>query len=112
MEPLNTIVTIAVGLIVRLGVPIALTALFIFVLRRLDERWQAQAKGELLAVPMVRNSGCWDVKNCTSEQKKHCGAYAHQDVPCWQYFRSQQGNLRETCLGCDVFRTAPIPVTA
>ncbi len=112
MEALNTLVTIAVGLTIRLGVPIALTALLIFVLRRLDERWQAQAREERLAVPLARNTGCWDVKKCSAEQRARCSAYAHPDSPCWQHFRSETGALRESCLGCDVFLKAPIPGAA
>lgn len=112
METLNTLVTFAIGLTIRLGIPIALTALFIIILRRLDERWQAQAKEEQLATPLARNTGCWNVKQCSAEQRANCNAYAHPETPCWQYFRAKDGTLREACLGCDVFLKAPVPVTS
>jgi hypothetical protein len=110
MEALNVIITVIVGLLVRFGIPIALTVILVYLLRRLDERWQAEAKRELLALPLARNIGCWDVKNCSPEQRQKCSAYSHPDSPCWQHFRDQQGALQERCLGCDVFRQAPVPL--
>ena len=112
MEALNTLITFAIGLTIRLGIPIALTALLIFILRRLDERWQAQVKEEQPAAPLARNTGCWNVKQCSSEQRANCDAYAHPEIPCWQYFRGKDGTLRESCLGCDVFLKAPAPVAS
>lgn len=112
MDAIHALVTIAVGLTIRLGIPIALTALLILILRRLDERWQAQARQEPLALPLARNTGCWDVKKCSAEQRARCSAYAHPDTPCWQHFRARDGTLRKSCLGCDVFLKAPIPVTS
>ena len=111
MEALNLILTILVGLLMRFGIPILLTVGLIYLLRRLDERWQAEAKGELEAVPMARNIGCWDMNNCSKEQRENCSAYAHPETPCWQHFRSKQGVLQESCLGCDVFRQSPVPVS-
>ena len=112
MEALTVILIFLAGLLIRFGIPILLTVGLIYLLRRLDERWQSQAEQELAAAPMARNSGCWDAKNCTPEQREHCSAYAHPDTPCWQYYRTQQGYLQERCLGCDVFRKAPLPVTS
>lgn len=112
MDALTAIITLIVGLLIRFGVPILLTVILVYLLRRLDERWQAEARSEMLAVPMARNTGCWDVHNCSPEQKQECSAYAHPDMPCWQHFRSQQGALQEKCLGCDVFRQAPVPASA
>ena len=112
MDAVNVVLTLFVGLLIRFGIPIALTAIGIYLLKRLDERWQADAKREQPAVAAAHNTGCWDVKHCSPEMRKKCSAYAHRDTPCWQYYRDQQGNLREQCLGCDVFRQAPIPVSA
>ena len=112
MEALNALLTVIIGLLIRFGLPIILTVILVYLLKRLDERWQAEARRELLEVPMVRNTGCWDVKNCTPEQRKSCSAYSHPETPCWQHFRDKQGALQDRCLGCDVFRQAPIPVPA
>jgi hypothetical protein len=104
--------TMLVGLVVRVGIPIGLTAILIILLRRLDERWQKQAQRDLLAVPVFRpsNPGCWDIKHCSAEQRANCSAFAHPETPCWQHFRESDGSLQKRCLGCEIFKTAPLQV--
>jgi hypothetical protein len=99
-------------LVVRVGIPIGLTAILIILLRRLDERWQKQAQRDLLAVPVFRpsNPGCWDIKHCSAEQRANCSAFAHPETPCWQHFRESDGSLQKRCLGCEIFKTAPLQV--
>jgi hypothetical protein len=55
---------------------------------------------------------CWVANNCSAERRATCPIYGHAEVLCWQYFRDKQGHLREACLGCPVFRSAPMPVPA
>ena len=112
MNDAYAFLTVLVGLVVRIGIPIGLTALLIFLLRRLDASWQQQAQRDLLAVPVLRpaNPGCWDIKHCSAEQRANCSAYAHPDTPCWQHYREKGGSLQQRCLGCDIFQTAPLPV--
>ena len=106
MEP---VVTIVLGLLLQIGIPLAVTALIFYLLRRLDERWQKEA----LAIPVISSQRpCWEMKGCTGEKRKNCLASARPNVPCWQVFRTNNGLLREDCLGCDVFRLAPTPVLA
>lgn len=107
MEWLNTILTIILGLLLRIGIPLAVTAGVIYLLHCLDRRWQEEA----LSVPVVAPTGkpCWEVKECPEARHKACPAAAQPGVPCWQVFRSKNGVLREACLGCNVFRQAPIP---
>ena len=106
MEP---VVTIVLGLLLRIGIPVAMTALIFYLLRRLDERWQKEA----LAIPVISSQRpCWEMKGCAEEKRKNCLASARPNVPCWQVFRTNNGLLREDCLGCDVFRLAPTPVLA
>src|SRR4030065_1762723 len=109
MDTLNVIFTFLAGIRLPLAIPVAITLVFIWLLRRLDERWQAEAKDETELV-QVRNPGCWKVNQCTEEMRAKCSAYAHPEIPCWQYFREQNhGSLQERCLGCKVFKEAPIP---
>jgi hypothetical protein len=106
MEGLTTILTVVLGLIVRIAVPLALTIGLIYLLRRLDRRW----KKEALSVPVIAAGGkpCWEVKGCSESQRKDCPvATERPSVPCWQFFRSKTGLLREDCLGCTVFRQVP-----
>ena len=104
---MDTILTFILGLLVRIGIPVAVTALVFFLLRRLDERWQKEA----LAVPVISSAQpCWEIKGCSGEKRRDCPASAQPDTPCWQVFRTRNGLLREACLGCSVFRLAPVPV--
>ncbi|OGN74384.1 MAG: hypothetical protein A2X25_05710 [Chloroflexi bacterium GWB2_49_20] len=110
MENWNVLLSIVIGLVLRIGLPIAVTALVIIFLRRLDNRWKAEARENLLVPVAAYSKPCWEVKNCSQEQMKACPAAKHTASPCWQFFRTEQGILKETCLGCDVFRQAPLPV--
>jgi len=103
------------GIIVRLGIPAGITVLLFRWLSQLDARWKNEARQEAQLQKsgvQARNTGCWDVNHCTSEQKAKCPAYARKEIPCWQVFRQPNGVLRETCIGCNVFKSAPMPVRA
>jgi hypothetical protein len=109
----NELLTIGLGLLLRIGIPLSATILLILFLRRLDNRWKAEAKESLdrNGYPVASASKpCWEVKNCSQEQKKRCPAAVQNANPCWQFFRTEQGALKETCLGCNVFKQAPLPI--
>ncbi|SRR6266540_14155 len=105
METLIFFFYILAGFILRLAVPIAGTILLIFLLRKLDARWQAEA--ELQPTP-VNKPDCWKIKGCTPEQIENCAAVA-SPLPCWQVFRLPNGYLNEDCITCKVFIEAPVP---
>jgi len=107
METITAIFAVVTGIALRLAIPIAITAIAIYFLRRLDNRWQAEAEEQLL-LPVVEKTKCWEIHNCTAEMRKTCIGY-QSDQPCWQAFREETGYLKESCLGCDVFKEAPIP---
>ena len=104
METITSLLAIITGLLLRLVFPIAVTALMIYFLRKLDTRWQSEAQLTVL----VEKPKCWEVKNCTPEQMKNCAA-GQSPLPCWQARRLPNGYLREECISCEVFRKAPIP---
>ena len=105
MEWIESTLALLAGVGLRLLIPIALTVVVVYFLRRLDARWQATAK----RVPATPKPECWKIKGCPEEKYKNCrGAQAAE--PCWQVFRSQNGYMKEECLGCDVFRQAPVPI--
>lgn len=116
MENLITTVIVILGLVVRIGLPVAVTLLVVRWLLQLDSQWQNQANEESVAEGVIRilpgNVGCWEINGCSSEKRSHCTAYAHPESPCWQVFRNQSGALQERCLGCKVFKESPVPVTA
>ncbi len=105
METLTSFFYILVGLLLRLAIPIAGTILLVFFLRKLDERWQAEAE---LHPQAVDKPECWKIKGCSPQQLENCEAYK-SDLPCWQVHRLPNGYLNEKCLSCQVFTEAPIP---
>ena len=110
MDTTTSLLAVITGFALRLAIPVAITAVAIYFLRRLDTRWQAEAEEQLL-LPVVEKPKCWEVNGCTPEMRATCAGY-QSELPCWQAFREENGYLKERCLGCDIFRKAPIPVSA
>jgi hypothetical protein len=106
---MDSILIILLGILLRLGIPIGLTALAVWFLKRLDARWQAEASRPVRVKPL--SPPCWEQKSCPEAKRAVCIAYQEPDIPCWQLFRKKDGSLREGCLACSIFRTAPIPTT-
>jgi hypothetical protein len=105
METFTSFLAILAGLLLRMAIPLAGTAILIYFLRKLDAQWQAEAVLPSQAGPKIE---CWNVKGCSPEQRKQCVA-APSEVPCWQVFRQPNGYLQENCISCEVFINAPIP---
>ncbi len=102
----NSMFVVLLGLFVRLIIPIAVTALIVFWLRKLDKRWQEEAEKERHM--LVNNElPCWIEQGLSVEESRLRSAMSEQ--PCWQTHRSVNGYLREECLECEVFRLAPAP---
>jgi len=105
MDNVISLFYIVAGLVLRLAIPIAGTMLLIFILRKLDARWQAEAEYKPLPTTKVE---CWKIKGCMPEQMENCPAVASA-LPCWQVNRLPNGYLNENCLSCKVFIEAPMP---
>ncbi len=105
MLPSTAALAVAIGLLVRLALPILVTVLVIVFLRRLDSHWQSEAR---FAPIKVEKPECWKIRECTPSQRKVCPA-VKSPMPCWQVFRASNGYLREQCLTCDVLSRAPLP---
>jgi len=105
METVITILALIAGVLLRLAIPILGTAVLIYFLRRLDERWQTEVQPQPVSVQKLE---CWKVKGCSPAQQKNCIA-ASSPLPCWQVFRQPNGYLQEECISCKVFIDAPIP---
>jgi hypothetical protein len=108
----NEILALIFGLLLRLAIPIGVTVLIAYLLKRFDNRWQAEATQINLAASTGSQVPCWERHNCSAEKRSSCPAYMNKQAPCWQQFRDPGGRLREGCLGCDVFKEAPIPMAA
>ena len=104
MDTITGLLALLAGLVIRLAIPIAVTAVMIYILSRLDTHWQKEAQAPVTA----EKPKCWEVNHCPPEQVKQC-AGAQSPLPCWQARRLPNGYLREECLSCAVFHSAPIP---
>lgn len=105
METITSFLIILGGTILRLAIPILGTALLIFFLRKLDNRWQAEAE---LQPTLIEKPECWKSKGCAPELVSQCEG-ASSPLPCWQAYRQPNGYLNEECLSCTVFTEAPMP---
>ena len=98
--------------VLRFGLPIMVTIVICKLFQKMDLRWMVESKayrekaGIADMMPAIR---CWAFNDCSEEKKKECHAYQNKNIPCWQLFRSQTGELKEDCLGCGVFRGTPVP---
>ena len=106
MDTLDSILAILTGVFLRLLVPISVTTLIVYGLRKLDEHWQEEARNEknILA---INEMPCLKMQGNSVEQMKLRVSLSAQ--PCWQVQRSHNGHLSEACLSCDVFLDAPVP---
>lgn len=113
MENVLEIASLIAGMLLRIGIPVAITAALVYIFSRLDARWRAEAEQSLepgeTAPGLTPNCGCWKIMGCTEESRAGCKAFASPDAPCWHVYRSREGLLQEKCLACRVFREAPVP---
>jgi len=104
----SEILVLMLGLIVRLGMPLLVTLLFVYGLRKLDIRWQHEAEMERSLLLVRDDTPCWKEQGLSIEEIK--ARASESDKPCWQIHRLPNGYLREACLDCDVFVNAPAPI--
>jgi hypothetical protein len=104
---MNTLFVLVTGILLRLIVPLAVTALVVYWLHRLDVRWQIEAENE--RATLVKDEiPCWKEQGLSMDEIKLRAAKSNQS--CWQTHRLSNGYLREACLDCEVFLSAPTPV--
>jgi hypothetical protein len=102
-------VTIVWLTILRLVLPLALTIAAVYVLRKLDEHWQADAQRNARRVSALAaaTTPCWQARNCSPAQRANCRAYQlREQMRCWQAFRQVEGRMPERCFNCEVFLAA------
>ena len=116
MQGLPESLAVLLGFVLRIGLPLLLTGLAVWGLKKLDERWQAEASdGGLLPVgePTVFHQlQCWIRKDCPEERMQSCPAYLESKRPCWQMYRDVLGNMKNECLDCEVYTSSPVHVPA
>lgn len=121
MSPWFEIAGMIVLFLIRLGIPLAITFLIAWGLRRLDARWQAEADARQLTAdvavgmvapqavmaPAARQQPCWEYRHCTESQRSGCAACALSDLPCWMARLRTEGSLPGRCYTCQYFKTRP-----
>lgn len=105
METFVSFLYIIAGLLLRLAIPILGTVLLVYLLRKLDRRWQAEAE---LHQQVMEKAECRKIKGGTPQPMDN-GEENKFAVPCWQANRLPNGYLSEECLSCQVFTEAPVP---
>jgi hypothetical protein len=109
-ETWDQLYALAVGLGVRVGLPVLVTLLLARLLKQMDARWQAESR--LLRPHSLGAQAyqirCWEQRECPPEVRAACPAFG-ADRPCWQVMRQTTGRLPEACFDCEVFKDA-IPV--
>ncbi len=124
MENWQVVLAILAMFLLRLGVPLAITVLVTYWLRRLDSRWQAEARmrprlsvepvtetieeAALRAVdrpsPMrILPEPCWEFRGCSQSQRMQCPAYQRREQPCWKMRYQTEGRLPSPCVACPIF---------
>ena len=95
------------GILLRLGIPIGITLALGWGLRRLDEKWRAEASQDdhaVITMPKYLTiAKCWDVKSCSPKMRENCQAYLHPNIPCWE-FRRSNGSVNKVCQSCEYFK--------
>ncbi len=108
------VAVIAGMFVLRLGVPLAITLLVGYWLRRLDAKWQAEAEArwqasqlqpEPVQSPLLNrlNQPCWVTRGCDEAQRALCPATQNPHLPCWLVRRYPNGRLLEPCYTCQIF---------
>jgi len=46
---------------------------------------------------------CWDIINCSQEERNKCEAYASHSQPCWTYQNSGTKCEEKNCRDCTVY---------
>ncbi len=112
MDGLLEAVVIAGMFLLRLGVPLVITLLVGYLLRRLDAKWQAEAQMQLGAAPAqgpavpapaltrLAAQPCWIEKGCDEARRARCPAPKRPNIPCWLARRQAEGRLPAECYNC------------
>src|SRR3972149_2592606 len=98
MEWLPSLLAFLGGLGLLLSIPLAITILTVYFLRKGDERWQAEAE-QFPTEIVVEKTRCWEARNCAPDMRRICPSPTSPE-PCWQIHRRPNGYLREECLTC------------
>ena len=121
MDSVSEVVAVAGLLLIRLGIPLAVTVLITWGLHRLDARWQAEAEARkataevsagrvqpaVFKAPQAATTPCWKLRNCSEAGRVNCAACKEPGLPCWMARLRADGRLPGPCYSCALFRLRP-----
>ena len=100
MDEFFMTVSMLMGVLLRIGLPVGLTFLLARYLRRLDAKWRAEAReaqpGEAILREIWLSNPCYDEIDCSEEQRENCIAYGQKDKACWEVYQENGDWKRET----------------
>lgn len=110
MDGITTLGGVILAFLVRIGIPLGLTLLLSWLLRRLDAQWRdeamdykaeaiTKAEQDLYFTVWSRNP-CWEHNECDPEERLRCKAYQQADKPCWEVYRTN-GSYNKECVDCE-----------
>lgn len=102
------------GLFLRFGVPLGMTAVLAWMLRNLDERWRVEAGAEVSEPQQGEASSaeCWNSRDCPDARRERGRAAQERGHACWQIRQALTGRLPEECLDCPVFMQSVLGLAA
>ncbi len=131
MSPVTEILYIVGLFVLRLGIPLAIILVIAYFLRRLDTKWEDEARSEqeagrvtreveekeAVSVPLAHmpspapipaaldsyGKPCWEIKDCDPIAVEQCPAHQNPNIPCWQARREEEGKIPLECYHCELF---------
>ena len=101
---------VILGFLIRIGIPVVLTMLLAWILRKLDAQWRddaisyreeaiTKAEQDIYYTIWARNP-CWENNDCSPETRLKCKAYQQNEKPCWEVYRTN-GSYSKNCESCE-----------
>jgi hypothetical protein len=113
MEGMYEVLVIIGMFFVRLGLPVVIFIVIGYLLRRLDSRWEEEAKAQPETIRRLQAARaqrpCWEEKGCSEEAMARCAAYKHADIPCWLARLRAERRLPTECSNCARYTHKPAP---
>jgi hypothetical protein len=113
MNEFTLTMSMVLGVLLRIGIPVGLTFLLANFLRGLDAKWRNEASqaqpGEAVLREMWLSNPCWDEMNCEDSQCEKCPAYQQREKPCWEVFL-HNGRLNSKCQECEYRKELLLPI--
>lgn len=109
MEGILTTFGLVFAFVLRLGIPIGVTLLIGWYLRRLDSIWKDEAEQQALEGLALEGSylqgPCWKIMDCPPTRRDNCAAFQNPEISCWES-RKSNGHIQPACKDCQVWKEA------